>query len=354
MNVPRNSTTRGRRATVSVSAAVVSASLLLGACGVSNKSDTESVSARSAGTESPERERSNTTVAPTTEATTETAPEGASSGATMLKDAIRATAEATSFQAKASLALNGLPDGDATILSVDGGYDTQAKRGQFLIEVGQLPAMSGTVAEIPTPSGPVEVVVDGSTVYVRADELAALNNGKPWTSIDLSDLGGLAGATPPPAGADIPDQVLGALEGAFGNVETVGREDVDGASTTHLRVALDLNAIVEEMLSAVESEMPQMDMNITLPELPVDVWVGDDGMVHRVRVEFALGEMLSGFEGMTFNGPEGAENAVLVFDLVLSGLGEPVAITVPDPAQVAPLSLDALGGLGLEGFMPEG
>ena len=249
MNVPRNSTTRGRRATVSVSAAVVSASLLLGACGVSNKSDTESVSARSAGTESPERERSNTTVAPTTEATTATAPEGASSGATMLKDAIRATAEATSFQAKASLALNGLPDGDATILSVDGGYDTQAKRGQFLIEVGQLPAMSGTVAEIPTPSGPVEVVVDGSTVYVRADELAALNNGKPWTSIDLSDLGGLAGATPPPAGADIPDQVLGALEGAFGNVETVGREDVDGASTTHLRVALDLNAIVEEMLS---------------------------------------------------------------------------------------------------------
>ena len=227
MNVPRNSTTRGRRATVSVSAAVVSASLLLGACGVSNKSDTESVSARSAGTESPERERSNTTVAPTTEATTATAPEGASSGATMLKDAIRATAEATSFQAKASLALNGLPDGDATILSVDGGYDTQAKRGQFLIEVGQLPAMSGTVAEIPTPSGPVEVVVDGSTVYVRADELAALNNGKPWTSIDLSDLGGLAGATPPPAGADIPDQVLGALEGAFGNVEG---EDVVGVA----------------------------------------------------------------------------------------------------------------------------
>jgi hypothetical protein len=131
---------------------------------------------------------------------------------------------------------------------------------------------------------------DGDLVmYVRAGFLAArLPGGKHWAKLDLSKLGKSAGVdlSQLMSGSTLqPTDLLSLLKAEGATVTTIGTETVDGTATTHYHVvvdtakALEAKGLTSPTLSLIAADVP------TVPE---DVWVGKDGLVHRIRLSLGM------------------------------------------------------------------
>ena len=130
-----------------------------------------------------------------------------------------------------------------TELSLGGASITLESRG--LVDFDHHRASLTT--KLPSGGGDTEVVVDGTTMYLRGagvgGELGLLT---PWVSIDLGRMGGLTGTDLAQLGSsNEPISGLELLTGAE-EVEEVGHEEVRGAATTHYRATVDLRKAVEE------------------------------------------------------------------------------------------------------------
>jgi len=129
----------------------------------------------------------------------------------------------------------------------------------------------------------------GSVTYVKRSvaNRARLLHGKSWVRVDtaavaetatgmsMSELGGSNAI-----GTDGRD-VLTSME-ASGNVEKVGTESIDGATTTHYRASLDPSKrdISPQARAALEKVLPKLGTRV----LPFDVWLDDSGLIRRMRV----------------------------------------------------------------------
>lgn len=126
-----------------------------------------------------------------------------------------------------------------------------------------------------TPGGRQEVVTIGENVYLRSPALLSLREkdvDEEWILFDARarEQTGL-GAGPAGLGSEDPTEVLASLEKTVGEVEEVGQESVRGAETTHYRTTVDLTGVE----GAKEQGLGQT--------IPTEVWVGEDGLVHRLR-----------------------------------------------------------------------
>jgi hypothetical protein len=132
----------------------------------------------------------------------------------------------------------------------------------------------------------VDTIVDGSVLYLRSPVFQqALPAGKEWVRIDLAqlarqqgvDLGSLVDANPTPNAA------LAYLRGSTGKVEKVGEEKVKGQQTTHYRSTIDLEQAARRAKGSTRRSIRRVIDVAGVTQLPVDVWVGDDGFVRKVR-----------------------------------------------------------------------
>jgi len=136
--------------------------------------------------------------------------------------------------------------------------------------------------EGPGGSGePSETVVIGELVYLRLPLLnAPLREAgveEEWLVADeqAQQAAGLGGG-PAGLGSADPTEVVGALRDSAREVEEAGSEDVRGTPTTRYTATLDL--------SGAEGRAEQ-----GLPEtVPTEVWIGEDGLVRRVRQRFSV------------------------------------------------------------------
>lgn len=105
------------------------------------------------------------------------------------------------------------------------------------------------------------------------------------------------------------------LDGAYGDVTDLGSEDVRGVTTTHHRVAIDPDAIGEEV-GGLPGELSG-------GTFPVDVWVGADGLVHRLRFEMGsdAGE-----------GSSTGDDLTMVVQFEMWDVGADITIDVPSEA----------------------
>jgi hypothetical protein len=108
-------------------------------------------------------------------------------------------------------------------------------------------------------------------------------------------------------------------------VTTVGHESLDGASTTHYRATIELDQLAGKLGGSVGQVAYDELVSKGAPSsVPVDVWVGDDGLVRRVSLD----------DSVTVSG----QTATLKFQLDVSDYGTAVNVSAPPSDQVFDVS----------------
>jgi hypothetical protein len=124
--------------------------------------------------------------------------------------------------------------------------------------------------------------------------------------VDLDQLMGQAGQNP----SDVLD-----LLRASGSVQEVGTETVNGDSTTHYTATIDLAKAAGVVGDRAQQLVQSLIAQGAPSSIPVDVWVGDDGLVRKLTMDESLSAQ--------------GQPAEVTLDLELSDYGTEVNVTAP-------------------------
>lgn len=175
---------------------------------------------------------------------------------------------------------------------------------------------------IPRPgaSGParMEVVGSGSVIYMRSDLFGSLPDGREWMSVDLS----FAEASDSPLPANTSAEAeLELLESVGGEVEKLGREDVNGVPTTRYRGTVSAVDNAERLRKAGADDLASEIEDLGAP-VRVETWIDADHRVRRMRI-------VSSQPGESVDDPTKVDMRMTFFDF-----GAVPEIEVPDPSDV--------------------
>jgi hypothetical protein len=155
--------------------------------------------------------------------------------------------------------------GQHVSISGSGDFDSAKRLGKLHATLG----LGGVQTEI-------DEVLSGSTVYVSSQLFASfLPAGKQWLKIDLAAAGKALGVDTSVLGAQDPASALAQLK-AIADAKRVGGTTIDGVETTRYRGSID----VSKLPKGSSALLGQAGATVG----PIDVWVGADGYVHRVRI----------------------------------------------------------------------
>ncbi len=191
-----------------------------------------------------------------------------------------------------------------------GAYDTESNRSEFTFDFSSFAKLLGgllTGLGAPKDGAPdfndpsawqIEAIQDGETMYMRFPALdSELPEGKSWVRMD-------AGAKARAQGFDLSEfqqftsddrsKMLDFLRAASGEVEIVGTDELHGVTTTHYRATVDL-AEYEKLVPASEREeagtmVDEMLEQLGSTELPVDVWLDEEGLVRQLEMSFSAAQ----------------------------------------------------------------
>jgi hypothetical protein len=175
-------------------------------------------------------------------------------------------------------------------ISGNGTYSTTAKAGQFSMTLNGLPELgTATIAEVAT----------SRAAYLKppAQFASHLPGGKQWIELDYSDIAkmnGIPGISSLLSGnsqmAD-PSQFFKYLEADASSVKSLGQAKVDGASTTHYRVVLDLqkaaSSLPKNEAAVVSKYLPKVAAQLGTSSLPIDVYIDNSQLIRRMALSFA-------------------------------------------------------------------
>jgi hypothetical protein len=256
---------------------------------------------------------------------------GDSVSAAPVAEAASKTTEAGSYRTEFTMRMEAA--GQSFTMRGNGVFGYSPARGRMTVDPGKLDELSGGAVG----TDRLEFVFDGLVYYMRIPEaltpLAGVDDK--WLRIDLEetgvetgDLGALQQANQNPA------QLMQFLRGTSDDIEELGEEQVRGVETTHYRATVDIDAAAErtadsgelsdEMREQVRVEIERMKKQTGLETLPVDVWLDEDDLVRRIRMDFTF--PLEGEE-------VGVEMTMDLFDF-----GVEVDVTPPPAAQTVDIT----------------
>jgi hypothetical protein len=160
-----------------------------------------------------------------------------------------------------------------------------------------------------------EAIGRGKFFYFRGGPFDALAGGK-WVRMRDDD----------PTfelGQNDPAKMLDYLR-ATSEIEERGSERIRGVATTHYSARIQLDKVGERISPEARRELRKLTEGAGIDELPIEVWIGDDGLVRRITMDWH---------------PQGGSFTTRIdfFDF-----GD-VQVAVPDPKQAVDLS-KLLGG----------
>ncbi len=138
-----------------------------------------------------------------------------------------------------------------------------------------------------------EVLFDELTIYMRFPVLVGqLPGGKEWLKLDLSEaLRGQGVDLLSQVGQSNPTDSLRQLEAVSEDLEEVGEEDVGGVSTTQYEATVDLrrypDLVPEEQRTATEESVAALIELTGTEQIPVEVWIDDEGLVRRFSQSYS-------------------------------------------------------------------
>jgi len=165
----------------------------------------------------------------------------------------------------------------------------------------------------------MEMVVSGDTVYMKGFFAAMFGLGSDeWIGLPAGSDGELTGTDTESMSADNWFKMLEGVPDA--DVEVVGAEEVNGASTTHHRATVTL----EQLAAADPTATEDLELEgLEASEVEMNVWVDGDGLARRVSfdVEYSGGDL--DVDGM------GMSVTIDMFDL-----NEDIQVDVPTDATI--------------------
>jgi hypothetical protein len=228
-----------------------------------------------------------------------------------------------------------MPGAGRVETSGSGVMDTAGQASHLTLKVTRAPDV--VVGAFDTRDLTIEVITDHAAVYTHSAQLnQLLGAGRRWVRIDAVEMGRAAGidiAALPQTGQD-PAQAMRQLRAVSGKVETVGREEVRGVATTHYRTTIDLRrypALAPAAdRAAARAAIDRLVAQIGVSEIPVDVWIGEDDLVRRLRQKLPL---------QVAGGPIAIEQRFEFYDF-----GTAVRVEIPSPREVTDVTDLAASG----------
>jgi hypothetical protein len=257
---------------------------------------TETTAAGTATTTAPE-----TTAAPETTEATETTTAAPSGDAAALQAALAKSSQATSGRVEGSMTISGVPGASGDVTMAFSGEFDNAGNSSSTIDMSALADAAPTDQSIPPGMGDLfgemEVRTIGDTSYMRFGLFSMMGVPTEWVSMPATEASSTVSGFG--AGPTNPEDLMKAWgDASWSTVEKVGTETVRGVSTTHYRAVVDVAALMSAADAQAQSDLESLG---TLPDtMPVEFWIGDDGNVYRMVMEFdGSVDASSGFQSMT-------------------------------------------------------
>ena len=195
--------------------------------------------------------------------------------------------------------------------------------------------MAGDDAGLPGLSdfmGEMSIVQVGDRAYVRFPFFnALLGVSTPWISMPADEQSTTHNMTP--VTPSDPQAIFEAFEVGDATVERIGDETLDGVSTEHFQLIMDVEAMREraEDAASFDEALPA-----TSGSVPMDVWIDGDRRVVKLAMTVDGDQTDSDdeFDSMTMS-------------MLFLGHGEPVVITPPPADQVT--DIEDAEGLSFDG-----
>ena len=173
--------------------------------------------------------------------------------------------------------------------------------------------------------GPIDMVVDDNLIYMRGSVFEQLAGEGKWLLVDLeSDSPAAAPFKSLATGQNDVGIALVYLYGVTDAEDTGDEEEIRGNATRRYAGTADLESAVEsvpeEFREPLEEAIAALRVGGVGREVETEAWIGDDGLVHRVRYVYTLGPTQGGGEMET------------VIDF--SDFGALIELGVPDEADV--------------------
>lgn len=149
---------------------------------------------------------------------------------------------------------------------------------------------------------PIKAVLVPGTIYMKFPPQLAqkLPGGKPWWEINLAQAGKLAGIpglsslVNGTSNLNDPGQYLYFLRATSnGSVKDLGKETINGVSTTHYRARIDLakvpNAVPAKERPAIRQLMSALQKRGALASsaLPLDAWIDSRNLIRRMEMNYS-------------------------------------------------------------------
>lgn len=243
-----------------------------------------------------------------------TVPDGTTGAADAVSLAGQKSADAGSARAAFTATFSGATTGTMT-----GVGEFSQREGHLTMDMSDLGG--GAFGD-----GEAELVFSDLAYYMKLPQGAGLPipPGKEWFKIDLKELGqtqGLDLEELTQLSQSDPSQALDFLQGASDDFHAVGTEDVRGEPTTHFAGTIDLNKVAENAPDDLAEQYKKLAQMAPSPLVPMDVWIGDDGFVRKLRFEQKL-----------------AAGSSMTMEEELFDWGTDVNVTVPSDDEVVDLT----------------
>jgi LppX_LprAFG lipoprotein len=197
--------------------------------------------------------------------------------------AVLAAGQRTSAETSARVSFKATFTGDTNGTMTGEGVFSQ-RQGHLTMDLGGLTGVG---------TGQAEIVFDKLVYYMKLPpgSGASLPPGKEWFKLDFAKLGkqqGLDLSQLMQLNQSDPSQALDFLQGASDDFEEVGQEEVRGEQTTHYKGTVDLEKVAQEAPADVQEQYRELSELTGDKKVPMDVWIGDDGLVRKIAFTQAV------------------------------------------------------------------
>jgi hypothetical protein len=171
--------------------------------------------------------------------------------------------------------------------------------------------------------GPGDVTFDmlalpGAYYYRGGPFGDVLPKGKTWLKIRAKD------SPLDQLGQNDPSQMVEYLR-AVSDLDELGEEEIRGVQTTHYSAKIQLDKMADRLEPKDAQRLQAMLRGAAITEIPLEAWIGDDGYVHRITMNWHVA------------------GGSVVLSMEMFGFGEPVELPTPRPRDVVDLK-KLLGG----------
>lgn len=235
-----------------------------------------------------------------------------------------------------------------TLVTGSGAVDLTHRTGRLTASV---PGLAGYVG---SGNDTVNVITNGSAVYLGSPAISSLTGGNTWLKADLPQDASASSGLSSLAVLSNPSQLIGLLSSVGGQVATVGTVDLHGTQTTEYRTTVTLSELAARAGigtgagSSLGAEVAKVLQQLGSTSVPITAWVGTDGYLRQISASVdlswaTLGSVASDLIGGALDGtlPTGTSGQSTMATTVTVGFDHynaPVVVAVPPASRTTDVS----------------